>query len=407
MNIFTLINYFRLQYMRRNFLILILFLFISNTSAFSQQIIMGSNNYVEYHVGTLPFVISVSHGGALEPSSIPDRRCKKPVYDTDSFTIETALEIKKTLFALTGCYPHLIISNLKRSKLDPNRGIDEGACGNLVAETAWNEFHNFIKVARNSANEQFNNKTFFVDLHGHGNSIPRIELGYLLYDDELEKTDIVLNTKDYIDNSSIGNLANSNLNNFTHAQLLKGPKSFGTLLANYNFPSVPSQGTPFPGTTSNYFSGGYILANNSSYKSRANISGLQMELNYDGVRDTPVNRTKLANAFSKVLIEYMNAHFNIIWNSCTPLSTEKKDLNVLPEFYPNPVKKGDFFYFDNLEDKIYNYSIYNYIGQIFEVGYLKNSKNTIGTKNLDFGNYLIQLFDKKSGEKATKKLIIN
>lgn len=106
MNIFTLINYFRLQYMRRNFLILILFLFISNTSAFSQQIIMGSNNYVEYHVGTLPFVISVSHGGALEPSSIPDRRCKKPVYDTDSFTIETALEIKKTLFALTGCYPH-------------------------------------------------------------------------------------------------------------------------------------------------------------------------------------------------------------------------------------------------------------------------------------------------------------
>ena len=55
----------------------------------------------------------------------------------------------------------------------------------LKQKTAWNEFHGFITNARNTANQQNNFKTFFVDLHGHGNPIQRIELGYLLYDDEL------------------------------------------------------------------------------------------------------------------------------------------------------------------------------------------------------------------------------
>ena len=59
----------------------------------------------------------------------------------------------------TGCYPHLIISNLKRTKLDPNRNLEDGACGNVEAETAWNEFHDFIEDARNAANLQYDDKT--------------------------------------------------------------------------------------------------------------------------------------------------------------------------------------------------------------------------------------------------------
>ena len=47
-----------------------------------------------------------------------------------------ALEIKNKLFELTGCYPHLIISHLKRSKLDPNRNLADGACGNAEAENS-------------------------------------------------------------------------------------------------------------------------------------------------------------------------------------------------------------------------------------------------------------------------------
>ena len=232
-------------------------------------------------MGTLPLVISVSHGGDLEPGSIPDRTCNNPVYAVDAFTIETAMEIKNSLYNLTGCYPHIIISHLKRNKLDPNRNVADGACSNAEAITAWNEFHNFIDDARNTANQQYNDQTFFVDLHGHGNPIQRIELGYLLYDDELELPDSILNTQQYINYSSIKNLAQNNINNFTHAELLRGSNSLGTLLMNDNYPAVPSQDIPAPGTNTNYFSGGYITANHTSYNPAAPINGLQMELNYN------------------------------------------------------------------------------------------------------------------------------
>lgn len=219
-------------------MILLSFMMVKHIHA--QTVIFGTNNYVEYQIGTLPMIISVSHGGNLEPVSIPNRTCNNPVYVVDAYTIETALEIKNKLFELTGCYPHLIISHLKRNKLDPNRNLADAACGNPEAVTAWQEFHNFITTARNTANLQYSNNTLFFDLHGHGNPIQRIELGYLLYDDELELSDITLNTTQYINYSSIKNLVTTNTNNFTHAQLLRGPCAFGTLLSNRNYPSVPS-----------------------------------------------------------------------------------------------------------------------------------------------------------------------
>jgi N-formylglutamate amidohydrolase len=284
----------------------------------SQEVEFGANSYVEYQAGSLPLVISVSHGGTLDPASIPDRTCNDAVNTMDAFTLETALEIKNQLFNSTGCYPHLVISHLKRSKLDPNRNIGDGACGNAQAERAWNEFHNFITRARNSANRQYANKTFFVDLHGHGNPIQRIELGYLLFDDELDLPDSTLNTSEYINFSSIANLARNNRNNATHAQLLRGEQSFGTLLGDRGFPSVPSRNIPSPGTTTNYFSGGYITANHTSYAPGIAINGLQMELNFAGVRDTESNRAAFARAFSDAIIAYMNTHFEMGWDACDP-----------------------------------------------------------------------------------------
>lgn len=284
-----------------------------------QSVVFGTNDYVEYQKGNLPLVISVSHGGDIEPASIPDRSCNNPVYATDANTIETALEIKKELFALTGCYPHLVISHLKRSKLDPNRNLEDGACGNQVAMTAWQEFHDFIDTARNTANEEHNNNSFFIDLHGHGNPIQRIELGYLLYDDELELTDATLNTTEYINYSSIQSLVTTNENNYSHAQLLRGSYALGTLLSNNNYPAVPSQDIPFPGTDSNYFSGGYITANHTSYDPKVRINGLQMELNFTDLRDTPAHRTEFANAFATTITEYMDTHFNLSLNTCNPL----------------------------------------------------------------------------------------
>jgi len=387
--------------------VLNIFIICISAVAVAQSVIYGTNKYIEYQVGTLPFVISVSHGGSLEPTTIPNRTCNNPVNATDAFTIETALEIKNALFKITGCYPHLIISHLKRTKLDPNRNIAEGTCGNPEAETAWNEFHNFIAVARDSANQQYDNKTFFVDLHGHGNPIQRIELGYLLYDDELEVADQVLNTNKYINYSSIKNLALNNLSNFTHAQLLRGQKSFGTLLTNRNFPSVPSQNIPFPGTSTNYFSGGYIVVKHTCFSTGVNINGLQMELNYAGVRATPNQRTQFAAAFSEVLIEYMNTHFDMNWNFCNPVLSiyETGPINKI-NIYPNPCLLGESISFDNLDNKTYGYSIFNALGQKIKSGHISQSENKINTSYLKSGMYSINLIEIKNGEKSMIKLIV-
>jgi len=370
----------------------------------AQQTIFGTKNYVEYQIGTLPIIISVPHGGSIEPSSIPNRTCNNPVYTADVYTIETALEIKNQLFLATGCYPHLIVSQLKRSKLDPNRNLADGACGNTEAETAWNEFHQYIEVAQDNANQQYNKQSFFIDLHGHGNPIQRIELGYLLYDYELLLSDSILNTEKYINYSSIKNLAEKNPNNFTHAELLRGSESFGTLLSNHYYSAVPSQNLPSPDISSNYFSGGYTIANHTCYKAGIEINGLQMELNYNGIRDSSNNRKKFAKAFCDVLITYMNTHFVINLTDCAPsycIHESAPDNKLV--IFPNPVQKGELILLKNLENKLYHYKLYNTFGQEIKYGLLENG---IDTSILNSGAYIIIFTEIKSGKKYISKLLI-
>jgi hypothetical protein len=293
------------------------------------QVVYGTNNYVEYRPGSLPLVISVPHGGSLTPSSIPDRTCNNPVLVTDANTIELAESIDSSLYAVTGCRPHMIICHLDRSKLDCNRNLADGACGNSDAETAWTEFYNFIEQAQNGE------KIFYIDLHGHGNPIQRIELGYLLYEDELEFSDATLNSSQYIAYSSLQHLVASNVNGQQHTDLLRGEFALGTLLANLGFPAVPSQQDPFPGIGSNYFSGGYNTANHTSYAIGNLIDGVQMECNYTGVRDSHQNRVDFADALSEALIQFFDHHTALQINNseCGFLSIEEFANPSLPNSF--------------------------------------------------------------------------
>lgn len=384
---------------------LILHLISFASLSFAQDVIFGTNNYIEYQVGTLPLVISVPHGGDLEPATIPDRTCNDPVYATDAFTVETALEIKDALFSATGCYPHIIISHLDRAKLDPNRNVADGACENPEAVVAWTEFHDFIEDARDAVNLEYNGQTFFVDLHGHGNPIQRIELGYLLYDDELELSDNTLNTAQYINYSSIQNLVSNNVNNYTHAQLLRGPFAFGTFLSNHNYPAVPSESIPSPGTTTNYFSGGYITANHTCYNPSAPINGLQMELNYGNVRDTPANRLAFALAFTQSVVAYMNKHFNMNWGACQPLSVDESTDVERALIYPNPAAKGSLIHFALPDDLNYDYCIRNVFGQLITTGEL-NAHHTLPSDAFTLGVYMVEIM-RESQVVFTRKMVID
>ena len=390
----------------KKILFLLLYMVLPQTQCFS-QILYGTNNYVEYQVGNLPIVISVPHGGDLIPSSIPTRICNNPETVTDSYTIETAEQIKAALFSATGCYPHVIICNLKRTKLDCNRNLADGTCDNSQAMTAWNEYHNFITMAQNTANSQYNNKILFIDLHGHGHTIQRIELGYLLSSSDLELSEATLNTSAYINQSSIKNLVLNNRNNYTHTQLLRGPSSFGTLLTNAGLPSVPSQQIPFPGSTASYFSGGYTTANHTCFDPTIATNGFQMELNYDGVRNNSSNRFAFAEKFKNVVLEYLNTHTNVVLGSCTPpLGTDENNDNKLI-IYPNPLKSGSRFFIKGTTFNNLIYRIFNSLGQEITRGKVNNGNEIEMNCTLNKGIYIVCIINVDGYEIKKNKMIIN
>lgn len=264
---------------------------------------IGRQSYVEYIPGELPLILSAPHGGSLTPEEIQDRTDGTTV--TDSNTRETLLAVRTALLERTGRAPHVILSHLKRIKLDPNREIGEAAAGNPFAENAWNEFHDFIEVAVGTVTRTYGSG-FYIDLHGHGHAIARAELGYLLSSSQLNRTDADINAQGLAAQSSIRALAESS--SLPFAQLLRGTTSLGGFMQREGIRSVPSPGDPSPGSD-DYFTGGYDTERHGSRTAGRTVSGVQIELPYAGIRDTAASRQAFAQALAQALEAYMTEHF--------------------------------------------------------------------------------------------------
>jgi hypothetical protein len=273
---------------------------ILDSGAFDAQ------EYVEFASGNIPLILSVPHGGELKPGEIANRTCNDAVNIMDKFTIELAEAIMEE-FAKTGMKPYLIINKMHRSKMDANRNRADAACGNENAEAVWDLFHGEIENSMASVNTKFQ-KGLFIDLHGHGNPKQRVELGYLLFDDELALSDTRLNSPELVKVSSIQNLVKDNPSGALHTDLLKGENAFGSLLDQAGFAAVPSALDPVPLSSDNYFSGGHNTATYSSYKGGA-IDGIQVECNRTGLRETAANRQAFAVAFVKTAKAYIETHY--------------------------------------------------------------------------------------------------
>lgn len=265
-----------------------------------------AQEYVDFESGNIPLILSVPHGGELKPSEIANRTCNDAVSVMDEFTIELALAIMDE-FAKVGKRPYLIINKMHRSKMDANRNREDATCGDKNAQTVWDLFHGQIQNSMVSINTKFE-KGLFIDLHGHGNQKQRVELGYLLYEDELALPDSILNSPELLDVSSIQNLVRENPTGALHANLLKGENAFGSLLDQEGFAAVPSSMDPVPLASDNYFSGGYNTANYGSYKGGA-IDGIQVECNRNGLRETTANRQAFAMAFVSTVTAYLEMYY--------------------------------------------------------------------------------------------------
>jgi autotransporter-associated beta strand protein len=280
------------------------------------QSYFGRSNYIEYIAGDLPIIVSAPHGGTLAPAEIPDRDCTS-ISDcstvTDSNLDDLAAKVRTEAQNRVGHVPHVIICHLKRIKVDCNREIDVGAMSNVWAMVAWNEFQNYIIAAKTAVSNQYG-KGFYVDLHGHGHTIQRLELGYLLSATQLGYSDTTLNSTYYENQSSLRTL--SQQSPLTFPQLLRGTNSFGALIEAEGYPAVPSPDIPNPGTDP-YFDGGYNTDQHSSIHG-GTISGLQIESNMTGVRDSSANRTAYAQALARVFETYIGLHYSINLRGCVP-----------------------------------------------------------------------------------------
>jgi len=264
----------------------------------------GRKSYIEYRPGDLPIILSAPHGGDQTPSEIADRTWGTIGRDTN--TRELTVEVSNAFQSLTGKRPHIIINHLHRRKLDANREIVEAAQGDPYSERAWYEFQHFIDTARKIV-ELDHGRGFYIDMHGHGHEIPRLELGYLLTSTELAQSDAVLNQAAMINKSSIRTLATQS--NLTFSQLLRGPNSFGDMLVRRGYPAVPSSSDPHPNGQP-YFNGGYNTGRHGS-RSGGKIDGLQIEHHSAGVRNTAAARQAYARALAETLIEYLDVHMGI------------------------------------------------------------------------------------------------
>jgi hypothetical protein len=258
----------------------------------------GAGNYVEYNAGDLPIVVSVPHGGTMAPGTIPDRTSGTTVTDTN--TIELGRAVAAAFQSATGRRIHLVICHLRRTKLDANREVVEAAQGNAEAVRAWTEYHGFVELATSDVVRR-DARGLYIDLHGHGHAIARLELGYLLSSGDLSLTDAELNSSGVAASSSLSRALAFSRDSFS--EVLRGSTSLGGLLA--ATPSVPSPSAPSPGSDP-YFTGGY-----STERHTTTLPGVQIESHFAGVRDSAGSRAAFAQQLVAAVRAFTERHLGL------------------------------------------------------------------------------------------------
>lgn len=365
-----------------HFLILFMLMFVAS---WSQEYVPGQSyfsddNFVEYIAGNLPIVISVPHGGELLPASIPDRNCSGCTTVKDSYTQELCRELADEIFNQSGCHPHVIINLLHRKKLDANREIVEAANGNADAEQSWYAYHRFINLAKDNIELHWG-KGLFIDLHGHGHTKQRLELGYLLTTSQLSMSDALLDSKALIDKSSIKHLVASNKSQISHAQLIRGALSFGAFTDNVGYPAVPSPSDVAPLVNDDYFNGGYNVLRHGS-RDTGKIDGIQIECN-SSVRFDSAIRKKFAKDLSEVIATYLKSHY-FDQLDCGLVLTKEPPLDY--QVYPNPASQELVL---NMAKPIGKVSIFNAYGQKVTDLTMKRNVETIDVSEWPCGIYFI------------------
>lgn len=291
--------------------IIFLLLFISQT-VFGQAWVSGKSyfdneKWTEFIPGDMPLVISVPHGGDILLPEVPLRACEGAVTVTDSRTIELAREIQDAFQRKYKMRPYIVICHLSRKAVDQNREIASGTCGNEMMKKPWQQFHDYIDTALSLAVRKFG-LSVYIDLHGHGHPIQRLELGYGINGNELPRLSGGGDTKDLAEKSSLNNLLSLN-SSANFKDLMIGDYSFGTLITDKGSPAIPGKQMKKLNEGEKYFNGGYNTRRYTS-KDYPRVFGWQIESNYKGVRD-PSGRPAFAAAFAEAFMIFLRKNTSV------------------------------------------------------------------------------------------------
>ena len=215
--------------------------------------------YVEFIPGNTNLVLSAPHDGTVEPPNIPMRRpgCRRErgaqceynrkeveeevecqpelvcrvITGRDTASSEIARVVFTKYLELTGLTPHLVISHLHRSRLDPNRDLPEAAQGSQEAIRAYQAFHGSIKAAHQSLGDR---PGLHLDFHGYRDILKQNNtmIGYLYRKQELNQADLTISTP------SIQALLNRT--GIPAEEFVFGEGSLGSMFEKSGYRAVPS-----------------------------------------------------------------------------------------------------------------------------------------------------------------------
>lgn len=278
--------------------------------------VWGSNRDTRFIVGDYdcPIILASPHDG-VKIGAIPGildsiriRRHSSATIVRDIYVTELAEYTADSLKKLTGLRPHVIINEVTRSRVEPNRELADAYHTHKRADTIWTEYHNFMKIARKLVKRHVG-KGFLLDLHGHGHTKQSTEVGFLLTRNDLNNTDESI---DYMAHkSSIRSLGERSTLRFS--QLINGDAAFGTFMANYNCPSFPSKQDPRPGSNS-YFNGGYCTSIYGSRTAMDGIDAIQLETpgsSASSMRGSAANRRLSGGRMARAIIDYTRVNYGI------------------------------------------------------------------------------------------------
>ncbi|MEE2931691.1 MAG: hypothetical protein VX370_04105 [Bacteroidota bacterium] len=274
------------------------------------QSYFGQNNYVEYIAGNLPIIIGVPHGGILTPSNLPVIHNR----GVDNGSFETSMLLYDSISQHTnGCFPHMIISHLHPSVMNPVREIDTAAGTHPDARNAWNEFHNFIDTSKFEITNNWGAGHYF-EMHGNGHSAMWTEVGLGVSKTYLNGSDSLIQSR--TNYSTVKNLCTHGGADFL--EIIKGPTSLGGLLDSKGWNSVPSPSNPAPGTGGFFYAGWNTWKHGSRYSGVIDASHVE---NYYVFMQTS-NRNHYSKDLSNSIIEFMNIHYGFVMD-CT-ISSDKE-----------------------------------------------------------------------------------